>query len=59
MFIPFSALGGKPAPIYRTWFMNLVYYKQEPEEYASWSLTMGNNHNHTLWGKIRFLGKGD
>ena len=59
LFIPFSALGKKTAPIYRTWYMNLVYYKMDPEEYASWTLTMGNNHNHTLWGKIRFLGKGD
>ena len=59
IFIPFSSLDNNFAQIYRCWFMNLVYYKEKPAEYASWTLTMGNNHDYALWGKIRFTGIGD
>lgn len=59
MFIPFRGLKNEKAPSpYETWFMNFVYTRPGSGA-SSFSLTMGNNHYHELWGKIKFMGKGD
>jgi|GEM_PF-473001 len=64
MFIPFKGLHNTPAPKpYSLWFGNLINNKlgadKKPAEYSSFAMTMGNNHNHALWGNFKFLGKGD
>ena len=51
-----------PRP-YTSWFGNFVNNKlsglKQNSEYSSFSMTMGKNHNHSLWGKFKFMGKGD
>ena len=64
LFLPFSGMHQRKAPrAYQTWFGNLVNNKlgtdKKPVEYSGYSMTMGNNHNHSLWGKFKFMGKGD
>ena len=64
LFLPFSGMHQRKAPrAYQTWFGNLVNNKlgadRKPVEYSGYSMTMGNNHNHSLWGKFKFMGKGD
>lgn len=64
VYIPFQGLHNRTAPrAYQTWFGNLVNNKlapdKKPAEYSAFSMTMGNNHNHSLWGKFKFMGKGD
>ena len=59
MFIPFSGLNCEKPKAYQSWFMNVMNNKHSPKEYSSFSLTMRNNHNISLYGKIKFLGKGD
>lgn len=58
-FIPFSGLKVEPPKTYQCWFVNVVNTKKNPAEYSSFSLTMGNNHNISLYGKMKFLGNGD
>lgn len=64
LFIPFEGLHRTPTPKpYSIWFGNLVnnklISKKNVAEYSAFSLTMGRNHNHALWGNFKFLGKGD
>ena len=64
IFVPFRGLHKHPAPrAYSTWFGNIVNNKlgadEKPVEYSAFSMTMGNNHNSALWGKFKFMGKGD
>lgn len=64
VFIPFSGLHQRPVPqAYQSWFGNLINNKlgedKRPAEYSGFSMTMGHNHNHDLWGKFKFMGKGD
>ena len=63
LFIPFEGLFECKAPQpYTVWDANLVSNKcisKGKKEYSSFSLTMGSNHNPSLWGKLRFLGYGD
>lgn len=64
MFIPFSGLRNDQAPEPNTsWFGNLINNKLDANkkslEYSAFSITMGNNHNHDLWGKFKFIGTGD
>ena len=64
IFIPFAGLHrtAPPRP-YTSWFGNFVNNKlsglKQNSEYSSFSMTMGKNHNHSLWGKFKFMGKGD
>ena len=64
IFIPFAGLHRTKAPRpYTSWFGNFINNKLEAlkknSEYSSFALTMGRNHNHSLWGKFKFMGKGD
>lgn len=60
-FIPFSVFTGIKAPRpYETWHCNIVRNKMgtEPESSGT-SMTLGNNHNLSMFGIIKFAGKGD
>ena len=65
LFIPFKGLNNMQVPkAYSECFGTFINNKQDPKtkkacEYSSFSLTMGNNHNHALWGRFKFMGKGD
>ncbi len=65
MFIPFTGLHRMDPPkAYSECFGTFINNKLDPEtkkvvEYSAFSLTMGSNHNHSLWGRFKFLGKGD
>lgn len=57
-FIPFSGLELAAPKPYSCWYANFILNeKSEPEEYLSYSLTLGNNHNVKYYGLIKFLGK--
>jgi hypothetical protein len=60
-FIPFSAFEEKAPSAYDTWNFNIVRTKRsgDEREIAGNSLTMGNHHNLTMFGAIKFAGKGD
>lgn len=59
-FIPFADLKiAAPRP-YEIWGANIVSNKLgNPPEYTSSSMTLANNHNLSMFGTIKFLGKGD
>ncbi len=59
-FIPFHDLVEKTPTAYDCWQFNLVHNKNsDPKEVSGSSLTLGNNHNTTMYGIIKFAGKGD
>lgn len=64
MFIPFEGLHRtEPPKPYTSWFGNIINNKlmaaKKNAEYSSFSITMGNNHNHSLWGKFKFMDRED
>jgi hypothetical protein len=60
LFIPFSVFNADVPNPYDIWFCNVVCNKNsEPKEYSGTSMTLGNNHNMTMYGMIKFAGKGD
>ena len=59
-FIPFTVFSLAPPKPYETWFCNIVRNKlSAPREYSGSSMTLGNNHNLTMFGMLKFAGKGD
>ncbi|MBR2425737.1 MAG: DUF4838 domain-containing protein, partial [Lentisphaeria bacterium] len=57
--IPFSVFG-KTVQVYDSWNFNLVRNKKNvPQEVVGNSFTMGNHHNTTMYGIIKFAGKGE
>lgn len=59
-FLPFSGLGVTAPDAYQSWHFNFVYNKQsDPCETSSSSMCLGNNHDVSLYGTIKFLGKGE
>ena len=57
--IPFAMFGTKPR-VYESWNFNFVRNKlTDPREIVGNSMTMGNHHNTTLYGIIKFAGKGE
>ena len=59
-FVPYSALNEKTPNVYDTWHCNVVRNKfSVPREYSGTSMTLGNNHNMSMYGIIKFAGKGE
>ncbi len=61
IFIPFAAIGAEKPKPYSSWFGNIVASNHlfSPKFTTSFSLTMKNNHNYNLFGRIKFMGDGD
>ena len=58
VFIPFNGLDVPVPKVYSCWYANFILNKKtQPEEYLSYSLTLGNNHNVTYYGLVKFLGR--
>ena len=59
-YIPFSVFEGGAPQVYDSWFCNVVRNKMGGEkEYSGTSMTLGNNHNMSMFGIIKFSGKGE
>lgn len=59
-FVPWSVFEAKPPKAYENWNANVVVNRHsEPEESASTSFTLNNNSNLSMFGLLRFNGKGD
>lgn len=59
-FVPFSDFEEGAPKVYDTWNFNIVRTKRSgAREIVGNSLTMGNHHNLTMYGTIKFAGKGD
>ncbi len=59
LYIPFAALRDAKPKVYGTSAANFIFTRPVPQEYLSFSPTMGNNHNTALFGILKFMGKGD
>ena len=59
-FLPFADLKKNPPRAYEGWYGNFVRTRIAGQrEFHSSSLTVGNNHNLSQFGILKFLGKGD
>ena len=59
-FIPWTVFEAKPPKAYESWNANVVINRHgESEESASTSFTLNNNSNLSMFGLLRFNGKGD
>ena len=60
-FIPFSVFPDTKVPRpYDTWHCNIVRNKMgENREYSGSAMTLGRNHNLSMFGIIKFAGKGE
>lgn len=59
-YIPFTVFDCPAPTAYQTWLGNIVRNKTgEQKEYSGTAMTLGNNRNISMFGIIRFAGKGD
>ena len=59
-YIPFQVLDVPVPGVYESWLCNIVRNKTgDRNEYSGTSMTLGNNRNISMFGIIKFAGKGD
>jgi hypothetical protein len=59
-YIPFTVFDAPAPSVYQTWLCNIVRNKTGAEnEYSGTSMTLGSNRNISMFGIIKFAGKGD